>query len=466
MAAAQQPQMTVAEEYLAAISTGKLAISDAAAWAQARVQEGGADDNMEAIARMTSGRAETWLHEWASRQAWHGAMPKPYSFLAPMLRNGKEVVDEIWCLLPHEVFGAIYSATPNTFRELFGTPAELEQFWAEMARTAAEAGEGRRANEHRAWLQRHPTGWAAASHRVPMGMHGDAGQMQGGEKVTVLSWGGLSRKGTTMDTRILFTVIKNSEMAGGFATLHRCFEVLAWSFGQLAKGTRPASDELGMVYGPDHDPERARLAGTPLALAPDGNLLGAWCELRGDWEFLRDALNLTHHYGPGDRICHLCSASRSEGPMWYGNFSRGALHRGTLVGPFPAGQRAWASNAPTSPLCRLPGFSVWRCMFDCMHTLDLGVLQRCVPAALQGLAGLPHGKSTKRAEPPVWPGGQKETRLQLATADYLDWAIKTRVPSSSRVKNHQKMGHRAVAGDQHGARESCGLTRNAAVGGT
>ncbi len=238
-----------------------------------------------------------------------------------------------------------------------------------------------------------------------------------------------------MDTRMLFAVLKNSEMQAAHATLQRCLEVLTWSFGALATGMHPATDELGEAFGPGHEPERAAKAGTPLACGLDGlNLLGAWCEMRGDWEFLRDALHLANHYGPGAQICHLCGASRDPGLTYYGDFSNAAAHRATLVGPHCRGERAWKSHAPISPLCRLPGFSVWRCMFDFMHTMDLGLLQRCIPAALQGLLGLPPGKSRKAHEAPFWPGGRKEQRIKLANADYVAWAKRTKVPASSRIK--------------------------------
>ena len=59
------------------------------------------------------------------------------------------------------------------------------------------------------------------------------------------------------------------------------------------------------------------------------------------------------------------------------------------MGPFHTGYQRWAAKTPTSPLAELPGFSIWRCMFDFMHALELGRLQGVVPAALQGLIGLP-----------------------------------------------------------------------------
>ena len=187
--ASTEPSLTVAEEYLVMISKGTMHLSAAAALCAARIQEGGADGNTEAIARMSSGRAEDWLHQWADAQSWRAALPDPYGFTAPLWRESKDVYDMAYCLLPHEMFANIYSACPSVFAEIFGKPAELAEFWTEMARTAQEAGVNHRAREHRRWLQHHPTAWAESQNRVPLGMHGDGGQMSSGEKVTVVSWG-------------------------------------------------------------------------------------------------------------------------------------------------------------------------------------------------------------------------------------------------------------------------------------
>ncbi len=92
----------------------------------------------------------------------------------------------------------------------------------------------------------------------------------------------------------------------------------------------------------------------------------------------------------------------------------------------------WASNDPPSPLGQLPGFSIWRCMFDLMHTLDLGLAQRAVPSALQGLLGLPARR--RGSEATAFPGRSAAERCKEATRAYHAWAKRTMVPSSARVK--------------------------------
>ena len=103
--------------------------------------------------------------------------------------------------------------------------------------------------------------------------------MKGGDKVMVLSWGGVARHGPTVDARLLFCVLRSSEAAAERAALYAAFRVLAWSFRALAAGRRPVTDHRGKPFTDKH---RARLAGKPLVRG----LRGAWVELRGDWQYL------------------------------------------------------------------------------------------------------------------------------------------------------------------------------------
>ena len=82
------PSRTLAEEFMVAISTGQLHVSDAALYAHARVDEGGADPQMQALAHCHGTTAERQLHAWADKQPWRQALPQPYSFSAPLARAG------------------------------------------------------------------------------------------------------------------------------------------------------------------------------------------------------------------------------------------------------------------------------------------------------------------------------------------------------------------------------------------
>ncbi len=242
-----------------------------------------------------------------------------------------------------------------------------------------------------------------------------------------------------MDTRLLFMVLKRSQELPEHVTLYRAFRTLAWSLAAMVTGLHPAHDEVGVAFGPAHHPERAKLAGQPLACRPDGTpLCGAWCELRGDWEFLRDALGL-QHYWSRPCMCHLCAASSLPGPHYYGsreNLSGTGPVRETLVGPFHTGPNSWAARRPVSPLTEIPGFSIWRCGFDLMHTLELGILQKVIPAALQGLMGIAPGEPGARVVEArgAFAGRNRPAQCLAATLAYRQWASDTKLSSSSRVK--------------------------------
>ena len=396
------------------------------------------DSIIKALAKCSpKGPGERQLQRWVELQPFRKVLPQPFGFKAPLvLKTGSMALGTLQCVLPHEAFATLWQHCPKTFEELFGSEAERKTFWNELDRIGRELGNSHRAQEHRHWLEHHPANEVPPEHRVPLGIHGDGGTMHGGEKITALSWGGLVRKGSTADTRLMFVVLKDSEAVTSNTTLYKAFDVLKWSLQCLVTGLHPVADHEGQPFGPDHWPERAKRAGEPLApVKPRGKLCGAWCELRGDWEFLRSALGLQHHYG-AKQICHLCQAC-ADGPMAYGDhFTADGPLRETLVGPEPNGPNGWASKTPVSPLTQIPGFSVWRCMYDIMHTLDLGILQRLIAASLQGLLGLPAGanRSAAAAEASFWPARTHLARCQQATNAYREWANSTKVPQSSRVK--------------------------------
>ncbi len=341
--------MSMAEELLLAIGEGRLSVATAARIAEARCREPGPDADALALARCTGSMGERTLHRWARRQPWRALLPEPYEFEAPLRVRGTRVSGKMQCLLPHEVLHSL-SAAQGVFEDLFGTAVELEQFWAGMA-TCAEAPSAR-GRLHAHWLQSHPAMDTPASRRVPIGIHGDQGEMKGSEKVLVLSWGGLCRKGSTLDARILFAVLKASECTPDRGTWFAAFDVWRWSFQALAAGFYPMADEHGRPFARDHDPQRAATAGQPIgALEPAARKVGAWAELRGDWEFLRDALQLPQHYST-TRMCHLCGATKGGELDFAADFGRNAPCRATMLEedvPTGPGGPAGASFRETWP---------------------------------------------------------------------------------------------------------------------
>jgi hypothetical protein len=95
-----------------------------------------------------------------------------------------------------------------------GTPVEAG---ATAAVEAATDPRGTCARErfHREWCASHPVIKATPPElRVPLGIHGDGAGSTAGEKVFVMTWGGLAAsKPSTLDSRIVFTCLRESEMA-------------------------------------------------------------------------------------------------------------------------------------------------------------------------------------------------------------------------------------------------------------
>jgi hypothetical protein len=128
---------------------------------------------------------------------------------------------------------------------LFGNADSLQDFWRELVppakrrrcapveaesarRAPVEAGanapvaagadpEGTCARDgfHHEWSASHPVIQGTPPElRVPLGIHGDGAGSTAGEKVFVMTWGGLAvPKQATLDSRLVFTCLRESEMA-------------------------------------------------------------------------------------------------------------------------------------------------------------------------------------------------------------------------------------------------------------
>jgi hypothetical protein len=93
-------------------------------------------------------------------------------------------------------------------------------------------GSGARANAHQTWVENHPVICTTPAHlRIPLGCHGDGAGSTMGEKVFVVTWGGVATAATlpTVDSRLLFSCLRDSEIVPN-QSLRKLFKVLAWSF--------------------------------------------------------------------------------------------------------------------------------------------------------------------------------------------------------------------------------------------
>lgn len=86
-------------------------------------------------------------------------------------------------------------------------------------------------------------------------------------------------------------------------------------------------------------------------------------QLKGDWKFIKEALNLCKHYGSKDTLCYRCEATRS------------------MVAPFTdiTDEAEWRSQVPTVPwdvvpsLLQIHNFSLMSAGIDLLHSWHLGL---------------------------------------------------------------------------------------------
>jgi hypothetical protein len=192
----------------------------------------------------------------------------------------------------------------------------------------------------------------------------------GEESILVLNWGSTAVSQPTLDTRLIFTLVKLSERVKTpeDPTLQMVYKVFRWSLKALSEGVFPWEDHNGVAFSEDYYPERFEKRGTPLA----DDYVGAFSEIRGDWKWIRECFYLEQHYG-ANYICHLCRAHKHIERLKFTDVSRNAYHRRTLVDSLKW-WTAYTSGVVVSWLAYIPGFNVWRIVFDLMHTLDLGYI--------------------------------------------------------------------------------------------
>jgi hypothetical protein len=349
---------------------------------------------------------ERGLQSWARRQVWSSMLPDLYSFTITVDSLEGPVQREHYCLLPHEVFASLYLEARSFFEFLFVGPGDnLQRWWGEAERTSDY------------WFANHPVIREISDRTkiVPLGLHGDDAGVCGLQQVLVLTWGPVATKHATVDSRLVFSMLRVADIVkDGDVTMQEIYKVLAWSFRCLARGLWPASDHSGRPW-----PARSHRALQGEARASlAGDYRGAWAQLRGDWKFLRDCLHLEQHYGC-NYICHLCRAHKNIARLRFTDFSLSAYHRRTML----YSERWWRQAMSATILCPLlliPGFCIWKCMYDHMHTVHLGVHQEAVASTLWSL-------TDRRAK--VWEGNTRQERCKSAWKAYKKWA------KDNKVKN-------------------------------
>ena len=243
----------------------------------------------------------------------------------------------------------------------------------------------------------------------------------------MLNWGSTAVQLPTLDSRIIFTIFKLSEKvhAPEDPSLQVVYKVFKWSLHALSTGMFPWKDHNDEPFSENYFPDRFAKRGQRLA----GGYCGALTEIRGDWKWIRETFYLEQHYG-ANYICHLCRAHTSISRLLYKDFRTTAHHRNTLVNSI-AWWTAYTAGALVSPLVYIPGFDIWRLVFDLMHVLDLGVMQDCAASVMWTLTEAPEDGG-------IYAGHDRRSRFDAAYCDYVDWTRRQRLPSKARrFRQHQ-----------------------------
>ena len=336
------------------------------------------------------------LHSWASKKLFSRFVPQPYKF--KLNKKGYDEPQDHYCILPHELFSSLYSCDARElFHALFTGGDENLQAWWDRASEVDDS-----------WYQQHPVIRSQPDplRRVPVGIHGDDAGMRGSESILVVTWGSVVKKGPTLDTRLLFSMLKQREIEKD-VTMDQFYNVLRWSFEHLASGKFPTRDHNGIPFSEDYDIRRFRQRDKWLA----GGYVGAWAEMRGDWKWLRETLHLQNHYG-ANYLCHLCRAHRHITRLLFTNFDSDAAYTRTTV----TSEDWWwyyANAILVCPLIMIPGFNIFHVLIDALHSLELGLHQHMSASIMWQLTD----------EPGYLVGASRQERFDDAYKKYKDWCV-------------------------------------------
>lgn len=308
-------------------------------------------------------------------------------------------------VLPHELIHALYKYhRPLCMRRFQVEQCEqLEDFWSLSSRCT--------------WFRDHPGRQDVLRDPlscIPIRVHGD--DVPVSEKIGKLNvinfCSSLTRGGTSYATRHPMVAFKCNK----YHDLDDLFHVLAWSFQVLLDGKMPSHDPDGKVL----TGRRASMQGQDVA----GGLKFLLAQFLSDLAYSKDALQLECNW-QADQLCPECDGTALPGPCCAYDFVSDALWTQTMKLHI---QFEAESSATTLRLWL--GFHLGIICWDLMHVLCLGILHHNLGSALWELL-----------LEDVWPvaghaGGPwqllRQKQLQLANADFIDWAKQNQVQHSEK----------------------------------
>eukprot|EP00959_Pyramimonas_sp_CCMP1952_P356131 7458372-Pyramimonas_sp.AAC.1 len=198
---------------------------------------------------------------------------------------------------------------------------------------------------------------------IPVGMHADGAPITKHDGLFTLSWNSLLPSGgTTLETRLVFTCIKKSDIGPG--TVDAIFSYFAWAMNVLSSGVTPT-----------HDWTHRRLDGGGQYLVP-GGWRASLIQCRGDWEFYANYLGLPRW--DTDNCCWLCKASLSDERLLWTDTSPDAPFRRTLRSHESFLAELSDAGKQPSPLFNIVGLRLEGIMICTLHTVELGVASHII----------------------------------------------------------------------------------------
>ena len=160
----------------------------------------------------------------------------------------------------------------------------------------------------------------------------------------------------------------------GKCTFEEIWKIMKWNADVMLVGELPTTRHDGIKCSYSSrigDVKRATMARRKLGFR------GVFIQFRGDWQFYKQALNLTgwRAEGKNHRVCWKCHASTSTGPLCYRHVSTNAGWRDTKVSHEAFLNNILHNNTFCSVLFSFPGFRLDYVLADLMHVGELGILQ-------------------------------------------------------------------------------------------
>ena len=174
----------------------------------------------------------------------------------------------------------------------------------------------------------------------------------------MLSWNSLTQNfGPTLDTRFLFTVIREADMI--HSTMDDLLRAWSWSLNCCLEGKTPYKDWRGRPING---------GGADLC----GGWKGAACQCRGDWEFYRKFFKFPR-WNEAKNMCPFCEASAS-GDLRLGNVRPDAPWRSTIFNHHTRLAYCLAAGMMLPVFfTALIGFRLECVHVDTLHTVELGM---------------------------------------------------------------------------------------------